>query len=103
MSDEKYEYLSLPEQEKSDEVWCLIGESGELDTFNWDYVERQALAYDRHPANLERDQVQILCKLAVLIRKQTIQKCMEALGKYAEHSPDTSVIFIKEPKVNDDE
>ena len=100
---EQFDYLNIPQVEENDEeVWCTIGETGELDVFNWEFVERQAAAYDKHPANLPRDNAQIICKLAVLIRKQTIQKCMEVLGKYAEHTPETSVVFINEPKVDDD-
>lgn len=100
---EEFDYLNIPKPESSEEVWCTIGESGELDVFNWDFVEKQAAVYDSHPANLPRDNAQIICKLAVLIRKQTIQKCMNALSRYAEHSPDTSVIFVKEPEVDNDE
>lgn len=100
---EEFDYLNIPKWDTEEETWCVIGETGELDVFNWEFVERQALAYDRHPENLPRDNAQIICKLAVLIRKQTIQKCMGVLQKYANHTPDTSVVFINEPKVNDDE
>jgi hypothetical protein len=65
-------------------------------------VERQAAAYDRHPANLPRDNAQIICKLAVLIREQTIENCMRVLGKYKEHTVDSSVIFLKEPEVDNE-
>lgn len=102
MSNE-FDYLKIPEPESSEEVWCTIGESGELDVFNWDFVEKQAAIYDKHPGNLLRDNAQIICKLAVLIRKQTIEKCMNVLNKYAEHTPETSVIFVKEPEVQNDE
>jgi len=100
---EEFDYLKIPEAEKSEEVWCTIGESGKLDVFNWDFVEKQAAVYDKHPGNLPRDNVQIICKLAVLIRKQTIEKCANVLNKYAEHTPETSVIFMKEPEVDNDE
>lgn len=100
---EEFDYLKIPEAEKTEEVWCTIGETGELDVFNWDFVEKQAAVYDRHPANLPRDNAQIICKLAVLIRKQTIEKCMGVLKAYSDHTPETSVVFVKEPKVESDE
>jgi hypothetical protein len=99
----EFDYLNIPKPDDQEQTWCTIGETGELDLFDWDFAERQAAAYDRHPASLPRDNAQIICKLAVLIRKQTIEKCMAVLGKYAQHTPDTSVVFINEPKVNDDE
>ena len=103
MTETKHDYLKLPEAQQEEEVWCTIGEKGELDVFKWDFVERQAMVYDRHPENMPRDNVQIICKLAVLIRKQTIENCMRVLGKYGEHAVDSSVVFLKEPKVDANE
>lgn len=100
---EEFDYLNIPKPENTEEVWCTIGESGELDVFNWDFVEKQAAVYDKHPGNIPRDNVQIICKLAVLIRKQTIFNCMAVLSKYAEHPPETTVIFMREPEVSSDE
>lgn len=102
MSEEQYDYLKLPEVKQEEEVWCTIGEGGKLDVFKWDFVEKQAAVYDRHPANLPRDNVQIICKLAVLVREQTIENCMRVLGKYKEHTVDSSVIFLKEPEVDNE-
>ena len=99
---EEFDYLKLPEAKREEEVWCTIGESGKLDVFKWDFVEHQATVYDKHPENLPRDNVQIICKLAVLIREQTIENCMRVLGKYKEHTVDSSVIFLKEPEVDNE-
>jgi hypothetical protein len=38
----------------------------------------------------------------VLIREQTIENCMRVLDKYKEHTVDSSVIFLKEPEVDNE-
>jgi len=84
---EEFDYLNIPKPESSEEVWCTIGESGELDVFNWDFVEKQAAVYDKHPGNLPRDNVQIICKLAVLIRKQGVAGARRSLAQPLGHCP----------------
>lgn len=79
-----------------DKVWCKIGAKGELELFDWDYAEAQAREYDALDPLATKNNSQIICKLAVLIRAQTIARCQEVLGKFSEHSQFANAIIIND-------
>jgi hypothetical protein len=93
----EFDYMEKPQVvENPEEVWCKIGPTGELDVFNWEFVEKMAAAYDLSGALAPKTNPQIICKLAVLIRKQTLQLAAESILKYKDQSATSSVIIIKE-------
>ena len=100
---EEFDYLKHPEIQQTEEVWCKINEKGELEIFNWEFVERLAKEYDQTAENVQRNNGQIIAKLAVLIREQTARACSEALLKYADQSATSRLIVLKEFSQEDDE
>lgn len=94
---EEFDQLLKPKPVEEEKVWCKIGPKGDLEVFDWDYAEGQAREYDALDPLATKNNSQIICKLAMLIRAQTIQKCQEVLGKFADHSQQTSAIIIKNP------
>lgn len=93
---EEFEYLKTPEIKQTEEVWCKINEKGELEVFNWEFVERLAKEYDQCAENVQRNNGQIIAKLAVLIRQQTIRDCADVLQKYVDNSPLRRILVLKE-------
>jgi len=93
----EFDFLLKPQPKQEDKVWCKIGPKGDLEVFDWEYAEAQALEYDALDPLATKNNSQIICKLAMLIRAQTIQKCQEVLGKFADHSQQASAIIIKNP------
>ena len=79
-----------------DKVWCKIGASGDLELFDWDYAEAQAREYDALDPLATKNNSQIISKLCVLIRAQTIQRCQEVLGKFSSHSQFANAIIIND-------
>lgn len=80
-----------------DKVWCKIGPAGDLEVFDWDYAEAQAREYDALDPLATKNNSQIICKLACLIREQTIARCQEVLGKFSKHSQLANAIIINNP------
>lgn len=93
---EEFDKLLRPEPVE-DKVWCKIGPKGDLEVFDWDYADAQAREYDALDPLATKNNSQIICKLAVLIRAQTIQRCQEVLGKFSSHSQTTSAIILNDP------
>lgn len=93
---EEFEYFENPEVKKTEEVWCQIDENGNLSIFNWEIVERMAKEYDQCAENVKRDNGQIIAKLAMLIRQQTIRDCADVLQKYVDNSPLRRILVLKE-------
>lgn len=79
-----------------DKIWCKIGAGGDLELFDWDYAEQQAREYDSLDPLATKNNSQIICKLAVLIRAQTIQRCQDVLGKFSAHSQFANAIIIND-------
>jgi hypothetical protein len=53
--------------------------------------------YDMAGAVTQRSNAQIICKLAMLIRQQTLLKAAEAIKRYAEVPAEATVIMLKDP------
>jgi hypothetical protein len=60
-------------------------------------VEKTAREFDQIPSGGPKNNAQIICKLAVLIRKQTLEQAAQALLKYKDVSAVSSVIVLKDP------
>ena len=101
MSEEEFDYLEKPVNKETEEVWCKIGPEGELDVFNWEFVEKTAAEYDAAGIVAPKTNSQIICKLAVLIRKQAFEQAAQALMKYKDESALASVIVLRDPLAED--
>lgn len=97
MSEEKFDYIAPPDKKGDDYVWCKINQDGELEVFDWEFAEKTAIEYDGAGLVTQRSNAQIICKLAVLIRKQVISQCMEVLGKYRELPATANLVMLKDP------
>ena len=93
---EEFDRLAIPKNTEDEKVWCKIGSNGELELLDWDYVEQQAREYDAIDPMQPKSNAQIISKLCVLIRAQTIQRCQEVLGKFASHSQFANAIIIND-------
>ena len=96
-SEVDFDYLANPVTETKEEVWCKIGPEGKLDHFDWAFVERTAREFDMLGPVAPKNNAQIICKLAVLIREQAINDCVNALSKMAGLSPTATVVMLKDP------
>lgn len=94
---DEFDQLLKPKPVQEDKVWCKIDANGELEVFDWDFAEAQAREYDALDPLAAKSNSQVISKLAMLIRKQTIERCQEVLGKFSEHSQTTSAVIIKNP------
>lgn len=93
----EFDYLLKPQVKDDEKVWCKIGPKGDLEVFDWDYAEAQAREYDALDPLATKNNSQIICKLACLIRAQTLQQAQAVLGKFADHSQFSSAIILKNP------
>jgi hypothetical protein len=101
---EEFEYMEKPKTaETPEEVWCKIGPTGELEVFNWQFVEKMAAEYDATGPVSPKTNAQIICKLAVLIRKQTLATAAEALLKLKDQSAVSTVLVLRDPLEEIDE
>lgn len=96
-SDVDFDYLANPTVKNDEQVWCKIGADGTLELFDWEFAEKTAREYDATGPAAPKNTAQIICKLAVLIREQTLQRAAGVLNRYAETSADASVVMIKDP------
>jgi hypothetical protein len=96
-SEVDFDYLANPTTKTEEEVWCKINPQGELEQFDWNFVEKTAREFDAAGAVAPKTNAQIICKLAVLIRKQTLEQASQALMKYKDESAVSSVIVLKDP------
>jgi len=96
--DEGFEYLETPTTTKTDEeTWCKIGPDGKLDYFDWAFVEKTAREFDAAGPIAQKNNAQIICKLAVLIREQTINRCVDVLNKYSVAPATATTVMLKDP------
>jgi len=96
-SEVDFDYLANPTTKTEEEVWCKINPQGELEQFDWNFVEKTAREFDAAGAVAPKTNAQIICKLAVLIRQQTLEQASQALMKYKDESALSSVIVLKDP------
>jgi hypothetical protein len=96
-SDVDFDSLATPETENKEEVWCKIGPAGDLEHFDWNFVEKTAKEFDAIGPAGQRSNAHIICKLAVLIREQTLQRAASLINRYAEVPAESSVVMIKDP------
>lgn len=92
-----FDYISQPETQEDEKVWCKINPEGELELFEWDYVEKIAREFDGLGAAAKKSNAHVICKLAVLIRKQTLERAAEVLLKYHSTSAEASTIMLRDP------
>jgi hypothetical protein len=95
-SEVDFDYLSNPKPQETEEVWCKISPEGGLEHFDWSFAERMAKEFDAAGAVAPKTNAQIICKLAVLIRQQTLEQAAQALLKYKDESALSSIIVLKD-------
>lgn len=96
-SDVDFDSLATPETENKEEVWCKINPEGQLEHFDWTFVEKTAKEFDTLGPASQKNNAQIICKLAVLIREQTLQRAADLINRYAEIPAESSVVMLKDP------
>lgn len=93
-----FDYLENPAVTKTEEeTWCKIGPEGKLDYFDWAFVEKTAKEFDAVGPIAQKNNAQIICKLAVLIREQTINRCVDVLNKYSVVPATAATVMLKDP------
>jgi len=95
--DEGFEYLANPTVQQQEETWCKLGPEGNIDHFDWAFVEKTAREFDTAGPVAPKNNAQIICKLAVLIREQTINRCVDVLNKYAVVPATATTVMLKDP------
>lgn len=96
-SEVDFDSLAHPETATKEEVWCKISPEGRLEHFDWTFVEKTAREFDALSPAATKNNAQIICKLAVLIREQTLQRAANLITRYAEVPAESSVVMIKDP------
>lgn len=100
-SDVDFDSLASPEAKEVEQVWCKISPEGGLEHFDWNFVEKTAKEFDALGPAGQKSNAHIICKLAVLIREQTLQRAADVITRYAEAPAETSVVMIKDPLGDD--
>lgn len=100
-SEVDFDSLAAPEAVQNEEVWCKISPDGRLEHFDWTFVEKTAKEFDTLGPAAQKNHAQIICKLAVLIREQTLQRAASLITRYAEAPAESSVVMIKDPLGDD--
>jgi hypothetical protein len=95
-SEVDFDYLANPTTKTEEEVWCKINPEGNLEHFDWNFVEKTAREFDAAGAVAPKNNAQIICKLAVLIRQQTLEQAAQLLLKYKDVSAASSVVVLKD-------
>jgi hypothetical protein len=75
MSEEQESYLvpKPPKTPQGEQVWCKIGEKGELEYADWEAIEQLAVEYDKATAKQRNDRL-LIAKLMWLTRQVTIKE-----------------------------
>ena len=92
-----FDFILRPETLEEEKIWCKISPEGELELFEWEYVEKLAREFDAMGQAAQKSHAHVICKLAVLIRKQTLERATEVLLKYQDTSAEASTIMLKDP------
>lgn len=92
-----FDFISQPETQEDEKVWCKISPEGGLELFEWDYVEKIAREFDSLGPATQKSNAHVICKLAVLIRKQTLERASEVLLKYHSAPANASTIMLRDP------
>ena len=93
----EFDFMSKPDNKEAEYVWCKISPQGGLELFDWEFVEKTAREFDTLGEVAQKSNAHIICKLAVLIREQTLLKAAEAIKRYAEVPAEATVIMLKDP------
>lgn len=93
----EFDFMSKPETKESEHVWCKISPQGGLELFDWEFVEKTAREFDALGEVAQKSNAHIICKLAVLIRDQTLQRAADVIKRYAEVPAEATVIILKDP------
>ena len=93
----EFDFMSKPQAKEEEHVWCKISPQGGLELFDWEFVEKTAREFDALGEVAQKSNAHIICKLAVLIREQTLQRAADTLKRYAEIPADANVIMLKDP------
>lgn len=70
--DDDESYL-VPVNQTKEDMWCKIGEQGQLEFVDWNIIQRIASDYDKTPPNNRNDKM-LIAKLMWLTRQETIKE-----------------------------
>ena len=70
--DDDESYL-VPANQTTEEMWCKIGEDGNLEFVDWNIIQRLSYDYDRTPPEGRNDKL-LIAKLMWLTRRETIKE-----------------------------
>lgn len=93
----KFDFFERTETKEEEKVWCKIGPDGNLELFEWEYVEKLAQEFDNLGQIAQKSNAHLICKLAVLIRKQTLEKAADLMLKYKDSPADATTVMFKDP------
>lgn len=94
MSDK--DYLKRDVVQQQEQTWCRISNDGKLEHLDWFFIYQQASAFDQ-AGDGARDNVMTMCKLAVLVRQQTIEKAAQLVTRFADFDNNTSAVVLYDP------
>lgn len=93
------EYLKRDVVKHEEQTWCRISTNGKLEHIDWIFVEQQAAQFDVMGDSGARDQTMMMCKLMVLVRQQTVEKCAHLLTRFMAFNNDAAAVIMYDPMV----
>ena len=94
MSDK--DYLKRDVVQQQEQTWCRISNDGKLEHLDWFFIHQQASAFDQ-AGDGARDNIMTMCKLAVLVRQQTIEKAAQLVARFGDFDNNTSAVVLYDP------
>lgn len=94
MSDK--DYLKRDVVEHKEQTWCRISNDGVLEHLDWFFVHQQAAAFDQ-AGDGARDNMMTMCKLMVLVRRQTIERTVQLVSRFGDFDNNTSAVVMYDP------
>lgn len=91
------EYLKRDVVQQKEQTWCKISTAGHLEFLDWTFVEKQAAEFDLVGESGVRSNLMTMCKLAVLVRQQTLEKSIHLLTRFGDFSNDSAAVIIYDP------
>lgn len=82
---------------EKEHAWCRLSKEGSLEYVDWIFVEKQAAQFDTIGEAGARDSIMTMCKLMSVVRRQTLEKSVAILNRFAEYDNDVAAILIYDP------
>lgn len=91
------EYLKREVVQQQEQTWCRMSSDGKLEYLDWAFIEKQSAEFDSAGESGVRNNIMTMCKLAVVVRQQTLERAVQLLTRFTDYNNDAAAVIMYDP------